>query len=419
MFELLHEIQGTLRRNLMRTIATGFAVVSGLFLLIVLQGAGNGVIHSFQYNMGGFAFDAVHVFGGRTTKPWEGIKEGRLIRLDDRDLDMSRRHFPHQITSAIPTVNYEGVVASYAGHHINSTTMVGVYPEYAASQAVEMLEGRFINNIDMTEKRKVCVMGNNSCKDLFKEAGSAVGKGVELGGILYTVVGVYKTNEMFSGSNFYVPYTTLCTIYNKGRFIDELTMNTHNIPTDSAMQLFIDEYIRATSHIHSFDPTDDRALWIWNQAGDNIQMQRAMSILNKAFWILGLLTLLSGVVSVSNIMLISVKERTREFGIRRAIGARPWNIISMVVLESVVITAIFGYIGMLLGIFFCEWMDATVGNQVMDMGIFQARYFVDPTVDLHTCVQATIVIIVAGALAGFFPARKAVKVKAIDALRSA
>jgi len=418
MFELLHEIQGTLRRNMMRTIATGFAVVSGLFLLIVLQGAGNGVIHSFQYNMGSFAFDAVHVFGGMTTKPWEGIKEGRLIRLDDRDLDMSRRHFPHQISTVIPTVNNEGVVASVGGHYISAATMVGVYPEYAASQAVEMLEGRFVNPIDIAEKRKVCVMGSNSCKDLFKDAASPIGRQVNLGGILFTVVGKFKTDDMFNGSNFYVPYTTLCTIYNKGRFIDELTMNTHNIPTDSAMTLFIDEYIRATSHIHSFDPEDDRALWIWNQAGDNIQMNRATNILHKAFWILGLLTLLSGVVSVSNIMLISVKERTREFGIRRAIGARPWNIVSMVVLESVVITAIFGYIGMLLGIFFCEWMDATVGNQVMDIGIFQTKYFIDPTVDLKTCIQATVVIIVAGALAGFFPARKAVKVKTIDALRA-
>ncbi len=418
MFELLHEVQGTLRRNLMRTIATGFAVVSGLFLLIVLQGSGNGVIHSFQYNLGSFAFDAIHVFGGMTTKPWEGIKEGRLIRLDDRDLEMSRRHFPHQITSAIPTVNHEGVIASFGAHHISNANMVGVFPEYVTSQAVEMLEGRFVNKMDMTEKRKVCVMGNNSCKDLFKENVSPVGQRVTLGGILYTVVGVYKTNEMFNSSDFYVPYSTLCTIYNKGRFIDELTMNTHNIPTDSAMSLFIEEYTRATSHIHSFDPEDNRALWIWNQAGDNIQMQTAMNLLNKAFWILGLLTLLSGVVSVSNIMLISVKERTREFGIRRAIGARPWNIILMVVLESVVITAIFGYIGMLLGIFFCEWMNATVGNQVMDLGVFQAKYFVDPTVDLHTCLQATVVIIVAGALAGFFPARKAVKVKTIDALRA-
>lgn len=140
MLELLQEIKGTLRRNMMRTIATGFAVVSGLFLLIVLQGAGNGVIHSFQYNMGSFAFDAVHVFGGRTTKPWEGIKEGRLIRLDDRDLYMSRHHFPHQITNAIPTVIQDGVVASFGSHYISSSSMVGVFPKYAASQAVEMLE---------------------------------------------------------------------------------------------------------------------------------------------------------------------------------------------------------------------------------------------------------------------------------------
>jgi putative ABC transport system permease protein len=418
MLELLHEIKGTLSRNKMRTIATGFAVVSGLFLLIVLQGAGNGVIHSFQYNMGSFAFDAVHVFGGRTTKPWEGIKEGRLIRLDDRDLEMSRRHFPHQIITAIPTINQDGVVAAYGAHYINGVSMVGVYPEYAPSQAVKLLEGRFVNNMDLMEKRKVCVLGSNSCKDLFKEGGSPIGRWVKLGGILYTVVGVFKTDEMFNSSNFYVPYTTLCTIYNKGRFIDELTMNMQNISTDSAMEQFMEEYTRATSYIHSFDPEDSRALWIWNQAGDNIQMQKATSILNKAFWILGLLTLLSGVVSVSNIMLISVKERTREFGIRRAIGARPWNIISMVVLESVVITSIFGYIGMLLGIFFCEWMNATVGNRVMDLGVFQAKYFVDPTVDLHTCFQATIVIIIAGALAGFFPARKAVKVKTIDALRA-
>ena len=162
---------------------------------------------------------------------------------------------------------------------------------------------------------------------------------------------------------------------------------------------------------------NDTAAWIWNQAGDSIQMKKAQNILHTAFWILGLLTLVSGVVGVSNIMLISVKERTREFGIRRAIGARPWSIIRMVMAESVVITAIFGYIGMLLGVFFCEWMDNTVGNQTMDVGVFQAKYFVDPTVNISTCLIATVIIVVAGALAGFFPARKAVKVKPIDALR--
>ena len=183
------------------------------------------------------------------------------------------------------------------------------------------------------------------------------------------------------------------------------------------MNRFMDEYTRASSQIHSFAPDDRQALWIWNQAESNMQMKKTQRILHTAFWILGLLTLVSGVVGVSNIMLISVKERTREFGIRRAIGARPWSIVRMVMAESVVITALFGYLGMLLGIFFCEYMDSTVGNQTMDIGVFQAQYFVNPTVDLSTCLTATVIIVIAGALAGLFPALDAVKVKPIDALR--
>ncbi len=176
--------------------------------------------------------------------------------------------------------------------------------------------------------------------------------------------------------------------------------------------------MRATSYIHTFNPEDRRALWIWNQAEDSITMHKTQNILHVSFWILGLLTLISGVVGVSNIMLISVKERTREFGIRRAVGARPWSIIRMVVLESVAITGIFGYIGMLIGIFFCEYMDYSVGGQTMDMGVWQAKYFLDPTVDLSTCLTATVIIVIAGALAGLFPAMNAVKVKPIDALRA-
>lgn len=417
MIDTFQEIHGELKRNILRTTATGFAVTSGLFLLIVLLGAGNGLIHSFTANMGQFAFDAIHVFGGRTTMPFEGIKEGRSIQLDMRDVEMTRKNFSDNVSGVVPTIRKDGMNISFAGNYIPSVRLQGIYPSYGSSQAVEMLEGRFINQIDIRQKRKSIVVGNNSSLDLFKNGENPIGQSVNVSGIIYTVVGIYKTNEMSNSSDFYVPYTTLQTIYNRGKFIDEITMNTRNIPTDKAMDEFMDSYIRSASSIHSFDPKDKRALWIWNQAGDNIQMQKAMGMLNTAFWVLGLLTLLSGIVGVSNIMLISVKERTREFGIRRAIGARPWSIVRMVILESVIITAIFGYIGMVLGVFFCEWMDAAVGNQTMDLGVFQARYFVDPTVDLGICINATIVIIVAGALAGFFPARKAVKVKPIDALR--
>ncbi|MCR5434138.1 MAG: ABC transporter permease [Bacteroidaceae bacterium] len=416
MLDTFQEIYGAIMRNKMRTIATGFAVASGLFLIIVLQGAGNGVINSFEANMGNFSFDAIHIFGGMTTKPFEGIKEGRFIQLDSRDVEMTERVFPNYVKDVMPSLEKSGLIASFGQQHI-SAELMGVRPSWAALDAVKILQGRFINEIDLQQKRKVVVISDSNAKDLFPKEREVIGKALDLSGISYTVVGIYKDEQMSNERTFYAPFTTIAAIYNYGRFINRLSMTIHHIESDTVMEQFMDEYTRAASHIHSFAPDDKRALWIWNQAGDSIQMKKAQNILHTAFWILGLLTLVSGVVGVSNIMLISVKERTREFGIRRAIGARPWSIIRMVMAESVVITAIFGYIGMLLGVFFCEWMDNTVGNQTMDVGVFQAKYFVDPTVNISTCLIATVIIVVAGALAGFFPARKAVKVKPIDALR--
>lgn len=416
MLDTLQEITGAIKRNKMRTIATGFTVASGLFLIIVLQGAGNGVINSFESNMGNFAFDAIHIFGGRTTKPHEGIKEGRYIQLDSRDVEMTERSFSHYVKDVMPSLNQGGLIVSHGAQHLSSTLM-GVKPGWDEMNAVKIVYGRFINEIDMRQKRKSVVISDVNAETLFPHERNVVGKTLDFNGISYTVVGIYKDEQMSNERTFYAPFTTISTIYNRGQFINRLSMIIHNIEGDSAMNQFMDEYTRASSHIHSFAPDDKQALWIWNQAESNQEMKKTQRILHTAFWILGLLTLVSGVVGVSNIMLISVKERTREFGIRRAIGARPWSIVRMVMAESVVITAFFGYIGMLLGVFFCEYMDSTVGNQTMDIGVFQAKYFVNPTVDLSTCLTATVIIIVAGVLAGLFPALGAVKVKPIDALR--
>lgn len=416
MFDLFQEIFGELSRNKLRTIATGFAVTSGLFLLIVLQGAGNGLIHSFEYNLKDFAFDAIKVYGGRTTMPFEGVKEGRAIRLDNRDVSMAEQSFKENVTHVIPTCSKSGLIISNGSEFI-SGELHGVYPNFAQSQAIKVLQGRFINAVDISQNRKVILISSKNAKDLFKHHEQPIGQELNVSGIMFKVVGIFKENEMSGSSEFYSPFSTIATIYNRGNNIDQITMNIKDIPTEKDMEEFMTKYIRSASHIHSFHPDDKRALWIHNQAGDNIQMNKAMNILHTAFWVLGLLTLISGIVGVSNIMLISVKERIREFGIRRAIGARPWSIIRMVMFESVVITSIFGYIGMLLGILFCEWMDMSVAGQTMDVGMFQTKVFLNPTVDLSTCINATLVIIIAGALAGFFPARKAVKIKPIDALR--
>ncbi|MBQ9666480.1 MAG: ABC transporter permease [Bacteroidaceae bacterium] len=417
MFDYIIEIIGSLRRNRLRTLATGFAVASGLFLLIVLQGAGNGIIHTFEQNSEDFSFDAITIYPGSTSMPFEGMKEGRSIQLDEDDQKVSEKAFPNEVEHAVAQVSQSGASASVGENYLSSVTLEGVYPETQDLEAVKMLEGRFINKIDLAEQRKVIVISNKNRKDLFKHGEHALNQHVRVGSVSYMVVGVYKDDEMENNSTFYAPFTTIRTIYGKGKFVDELHLKSKNLTTEEANERFEENYRKAMAGKHSYDPADKSALWIWNNASQNADMNKASNILHTALWVLGLLTLLSGVTGVSNIMLISVKERTHEFGIRKAIGAKPHNIIGMVVMESIVITTIFGYIGMLLGIFFCEYMDATVGSQTMDMGVFQQKYFVDPTVDISTCITATIVIIIAGALAGFFPARKAAKVKPIEALR--
>ncbi|MBQ6965371.1 MAG: ABC transporter permease [Bacteroidaceae bacterium] len=417
MIDYITEIIGSLRRNLLRTLATGFAVASGLFLLIVLQGAGNGIIHTFEQNSEDFAFDAIYIYPGFTSKPFEGMKEGRSIRLDESDAEVSEKSFINEVTSAIGQCSQKVTSASVGKNHLSGVTLEGVQPSMQEMDATKLLEGRFINKIDIDEHRKVIVISDLHVKDLFKKGENAIHRQVRIDGISYTIVGIYKDNAMNRNNMFYAPYTTVRTIYGKGKFVEALNLKVKNLDTEEANEAFEEKYRKVMADKHSFDPTDESALWIWNNASSNADMNKASNILHTALWVLGLLTLLSGVTGVSNIMLISVKERTHEFGIRKAIGAKPHNIISMVVMESIVITTIFGYIGMLLGVGFCEYMDATVGSQTMDMGVFQQKYFVDPTVDIGTCIQATAVIIIAGALAGFFPARKAAKVKPIEALR--
>ena len=417
MIEVFREILGSLSRNKLRSLATGFAVACGIFLLIILQGTSNGIIHTFEQASARFAFDAIHVFPGFTSKPFNGIKEGRRIKLDDSDSEVTLSNFPNELSSVIAQISHTANSASFGKNYLSNVSLQGARPETQEMEALQLLEGRFINKIDLDEQRKVIVISDKNRDDLFKHGERAINQQVRIDGITFTVVGIYKEDGMMSGNDFYAPFTTLKTIYGKGYDIDQLQLKSKNLDTEEKNDAFESAFRKVMAVKHEFAPDDRSALWIWNSASENADMTKAENILHTSFWILGLLTLLSGVVGVSNIMLIAVKERTHEFGIRKAIGATPWNIISMVVLESIVITTIFGYIGMLLGIIFCEGMDAYYGNQTMDMGFFQSSIFVDPTVDISTCIHATIVMIVAGALAGFFPASKAAKVKPIEALR--
>ncbi|MBP6065084.1 ABC transporter permease [Bacteroides sp.] len=418
MFDIWQEIYSTIKRNKMRTLLTGFAVAWGIFMLIVLLGAGNGLIHAFEKSASERAMNSIKIFPGWTTKAYDGLKEGRNIQLDNKDLKATATNFTDNVISTGATVRQNNVNVSFGSEYVN-LTLFGVFPDYTAVETVKSAGGRFVNDIDIRERRKTIVLHKKSAEILFgKTKTEPIGQFVNAGGVAFQVVGLYEDQGDKDSNEAYMPFSTLQTIYNKGDKLNNIIFTTKNMDTEVANKAFEKRYRRQLASNHRFDPSDDSAIWIWNRFTQYLQQQTATSILRTAIWVIGLFTLLSGIVGVSNIMLITVKERTREFGIRKALGAKPSSILWLIIIESVAITTMFGYIGMVAGIGATEWMNASFGTQTMDNGMGSATVFLNPTVDISIAIQATLTLIVAGTLAGFFPARKAVSIRPIEALRA-
>lgn len=421
MRDLFIEILGSIRRNKLRTVLTGFAVSWGIFMLIVLLGAGNGLMNAYKNGGADVLTNTMMVGGGWTSVPYDGLKQGRRIRLDDRDIETTAGPlFADVVDGVSPTVYQSGLTISYGKRYV-SESLYGVYPDYKIIEKTKMVEGRFINESDIEQQRKVAVIANESATHFLgagAEASEMIGKRIKVDNLSYLVVGIYDADESRWGADIFVPYTTLKTVYNKGSEIGELTFSFHGLPTKEANEDFEKKYRAVINTSHRASPDDNRAIWIWNRFSQNLQMETATRIISIALWIIGLFTLLGGIVGVSNIMLITVKERTHEFGIRKAIGASPWSIMKGILAESVIITALFGYIGMVLGLAACEILDRTVGSKTISVMGEQHSMLVDPSVGVGVAIGATAVLIVAGTLAGLMPARKASKVKPIEALRA-
>ncbi len=429
--ELLNEIWQTARRNKLRTSLTGFAVAWGIFMLIVLLGAGNGLINANLKQSDRFLSSSMVVFGGWTSKPYQGLKEGRDIRLHESDMEITAKEFSKNVDEVGAQYNTSATIS--LGQQYISTSISGVYPNHTKIDKVEMLQGRFINEIDVKESRKVLVVGNKQAKELLNsqftihnsqntvhdaQLASLIGQFVNVGTLAFKVVGIYKEQEN-GRSDAFSSYTAIKRIF--GANTDDagrIEFTFHGLPTEKANEDFERDYRHRLNAEHLAHPEDEDAVWLWNRFTQNLQMEQGIGIIRTALWIVGLFTLLSGIVGVSNIMLITVKERTHEFGIRKAIGAKPWSILRLIIVESVIITTIFGYIGMLLGIFANEYMDATIGHETIDTGLFKATMFLDPTVGLDVCIEATMVMIIAGTIAGLIPAFKASRIRPIEALRA-
>lgn len=415
MRDLLQEILGTVMRNKLRTVLTGLSVAWGIFILIVLLGAGNGLIHAFELNSGNVVMNSVKVYPGTTTKPWQGMQEGRNVDLEQEDCRLTAVRFPDNIMEVGATVSQNAVDITYGKDHV-SITLEGVMPSLVQIEGIKLVEGRFINQLDMQGNRKVMVLHKKTVEMLFPRE-SALGKMIKVNGLAFKVVGIYDDQNFFSPS-VYVPYNTLSLLYAKGNLVDNLMFTTRGLTDEKTNEHFEDDFRTMLAHRHQFDASDNGAVWIWNRFTQYLQQQQATSILHIAIWVIGIFTLISGIVGVSNIMLITVRERTHEFGIRKALGASPFSILRLIIAESVLITTFFGYVGMVAGILATEYMDRLFGQQTVDVGVFSATVFHNPTVDISVAIQATLTLIIAGTLAGFFPARKAVMIRPIEALRA-
>ena len=418
MRELIKEIWSTSKRNKLRTSLTGFAVAWGIFMLIFLLGAGNGLINAQLQQSTRFLANSIRVFPGETSKAYKGLKEGRSITLNDKDILISNQTYGQYVDDVGGRLEQYNVNINYGNNYVASQSLVGVAPTHPKIDKTELIAGRFINEIDMKEQRKNVVLSRSQAKELSKDYRSLVGKNVKISNLNFQVVGIYKDDESRNNTEAFIAYSTIKTIYAKGDDAGSLEFTIKNLKTQEDNEQFEKNYRASINNNHQAAPDDERTIWLWNRYMDNIQMNQGIAIMQTALWIVGLFTLLSGIVGVSNIMLITVKERTREFGVRKAIGAKPWSILKLIITESIIITSFFGYIGMVCGVAANEIMDATIGHTTVDTGLFKAAMFVNPTVGIGTCIGATITIVIAGTIAGLIPAIKAARIRPIEALRA-
>lgn len=405
MTDLIREIIQTLRCNKLRTSLTGLAVAWGIFMLIGLVGMTKGVINNFEKNVGGQGANSIDIWPGVTSEPWHGYKEGRNIELKISDMKRIADANCEKISDVSPTI-YGGSTVSTSSEY-TSSGYSGVYPSALRQRGHKMAAGRFINDMDLKEKRKVMVLGEQLVSILFpgKTPTEVIGEKVDAQGLGWTVVGVYESRW---NHTIYIPFTTARMIAGNSDVAHSLSVEMTGVTTENDGAEVEEDVRSALAAAHDFRPTDQSAVWTHNRLVQFMQMQDGMGILNITMWIIGIFTLLSGIVGVSNIMFVSVRERTHEIGIRRAIGARPRSILTQIIMESVTITSLFGYIGIVMGIGLTETLAQ----------VFEGSDFItNPRVDISLALEVTAVLIIAGALAGLFPALNALKVKPVEALR--
>lgn len=412
------EIMAVLGRNKLRTALTAFGVFWGIFMMVIMLGAGKGLRNGATSEMGGWATNSMFMWTQGTSMPYKGFGRGRYFQLRNSDVEAIREQIDEIdiISPRNQLGGWRGTNNVTRGDKTGAFDLYGNYPEHHKIEIIKLVQGRFLNDGDMTEKRKIAMIGKQVYETLFLPGEDPIGEYIQVQGVNFKIIGLFKSNgaDRDRGEDqersIYVPFTTFQTAFHLGDRVGWLAMTSKpDVPASEA-----GEKVKALlKKRHSVHPDDPRAFGSWNMQEEFNKMTGLFVGIKGLSLIVGILTLIAGAIGVSNIMLVVVKERTKELGVRRAIGATPWTVIKQIVLESVTLTAIAGVLGVLIGV----WGMEAVANVLATSGT-DAEFFKNPEVELNVVLMALVILIIAGVLAGIIPARKAVSVKPVDALRA-
>lgn len=412
-YDKWQEIFSSLMRHKLRTFATALAVWWGIFMLVILLGAGNGLRNSAERDFADDAINSLWVWPNRTTKPYKGYKAGRRIKLHNRDTEairnkvagvelLSPRYFP----SSEYQTEYNGKALSFRMRAVNT--------DYQVFEGSKIVTGRYLNEADLKENRKVVVIGDVAKEKLFGETQAAIGEYVRVKGTKFQVIGVFHDESSKRESEFlYFPVTTAQKVFDKEDRVHNIVLTVGDATLEES-QVIANNIKAELAAINHFDPEDEQAVNVYNNIESYQEFKMIFSGFSFFIWFVGIGSIIAGVVGVSNIMLITVKDRTKEIGIRKALGATPWSIVSMIMQESIFLTAISGYLGLIMGFSIIYGIDYAMKTYEID----DLEFFYNPEVDFMSVLLALIFLIVCGTLAGLVPALQAARVNPVVAMKS-
>ncbi len=405
------EIFYTIRNNKLRTFLTAFSVAWGIFILMILLGFGTGLQHGVEYDFRADAVNSIWISPGRTSLPYKGMKPGRNITLKNEDLSYLTERVNGIEYSAGRFFCYGEFTVRYKERY-SSYSVLGITPELMHVENQTPMKGRYINELDLQERRKVAIVGPDVVKGLFSNNENPIGKWIDVRGIQYRIVGIYDdAGDEGEVNRIFIPLTTAQLAYNAKNRLHTIMYTVGDASVKESNHI-VEETKNLLSKKYQFDPNDDRAVFIFNSVENFKRFTDLFTGIRIFLWVIGIFTIIAGIVGVSNIMLIIIKDRTREIGVRKAMGATASSIVGLFLQESILITVLAGYTGLVGGIGLIEFIKWAL----VEFNI-EAPYFRDPDIDLFTAIMATVLLIISGALAGYFPAKRAAKVNPIIALR--